>query len=169
MNVAEQQTFSFAGNFHAGERDISLQGISGVTDISVRDITEGMPLTESSERLDVLSPASWGKFAVWNDAEDNSKNVEWYFNLQDATHTWEIDYTVHGAIAFDKTYDRLYWNIFSGYMVPIEHAQATVTLPEMVPANEINETYYRTFGNVSSSAGTYANGIFTITDDNFAS
>jgi uncharacterized membrane protein YgcG len=173
IDVTEQQTYSFTGNFHAGERDILLQKISGVTDFSVTDVTTGVPLTESSARLDILTSSSWGKFAVWKNSDLNSQSVEWYFNLQNATHTWAVSYKVHGAIEFDKPYDRLYWNIFSGYDVPVEHADASVVLPEAVPPANISETYYRSNSatvptDASSTQPSYANDTFIFTADSFA-
>ena len=169
IDVTERQTLAFTGNFHAVERDISLKDISGATNISVADITTGEPLTESSGRLDVLDPASWGKFAVWKDTNSNAEDVEWYFNLENATHTWAVSYKVHGAIAFDQSYDRLYWNVFSDYTVPVERADVSVILPEAVPATAINETYYRTFPpTASGTVPSYASGTFAFSADAFA-
>lgn len=169
IDVTEVQTFAFTGNFHAGERDVLLKKINGVTDFSVTDVTTGIPLTESHSRLNILDSSSWGKFAVWKNSDLGSESVEWYFDLQNATHTWAISYKVHGAIEFDKPYDRLYWNIFSGYDVPIDHASVSVILPDAVPASGVSETFYRTsLDAASGTQSSYANSTFTFAADSFA-
>ena len=50
---------------------------------------------------------------------------------------------IHGGIGFYPKNDELYWNIFSGYDVPVDQVSATVRLPAIVPKYQISVTAYR--------------------------
>jgi len=141
VSVEERQAFNFIGNYHAAERDISLNKIGAITDLAVRDGVTGQPLARSSLRLDPLNPSSAGKYAVWS--EDGFQKVEWYYNLADTDHEWIIDYKVHGAILFEPNDDRLYWNVFSDYTVPVDAASASIILPQDVPSSTVLLAAYR--------------------------
>ncbi len=170
LRVTETQTFAFNGSFHAADRDISLQKVSGITDVSVTDVTTGQRLTQVASPINgITDPSAWGKFAVWKDTNANTEDVEWYFNLDNATHTWAVSYTVHGAVEFDQAYDRLYWNVFSGYSVPVERATVNVTLPQAVPDAAVSETSYRTSVQTAQDAKpSYAAGTFSFAAGGFS-
>ena len=53
IDVTEVQTFAFTGNFHAGERDVLLRKVSGVTDFSITDVTTGNFLAAIGELVDL--------------------------------------------------------------------------------------------------------------------
>ena len=56
-------------------------------------------------------------------------------------HVYAIRYTTDRQIGFFKDFDDLYWNVTgTGWMFPIEHAEATVHLPE--PARITQYAYY---------------------------
>lgn len=167
LDIEEKQTFNFRGNFHAGERDIALKGISGISDIQVIDETTGAQLIYSNRRMDnILNPGSWGYYAVW--WENGSQKVEWYFNLADTNHTWIIRYKVHGAIEFRNDYDRLYWNIFTNYDVPVDSADVSVVLPQTIQNQDAKLASYRnsTDSPISSSFSS-ENSSFNFSGNNF--
>ncbi|MHB8660799.1 MAG: DUF2207 domain-containing protein [Minisyncoccota bacterium] len=146
VNVQEKQTYGFVGEYHLGWRSIPHKGVDAITNVSVIDDATEQPLTYSSTRLDKNDPASWGKYTVYeqNDATD----IEWYYDLsktpESSSHTWTLNYTLHGALGFYSDHDELYWNLFTDYSVPVDAAEAYVHLP--APAINPTEKLYRTSG-----------------------
>jgi hypothetical protein len=128
IDVTETEKFNFIGEYHQGYRTILKQRIGPITDITVTDGQTGRPLTEVSHALNKTDPASFGRYTV-SDSGD-AKNIEWYFDAKDTTHEWIIHYKVHGALSFLADHDELYWNLLTGFSVPIQSATATVHLPE---------------------------------------
>lgn len=141
VDVEEQQTYVYSGNFHSGLRSISTKGSDQISNIEVIDGETNLPLEFSSEQLDKLNPSSWGKYTVFK--ESGFKNIEWYYNLENTTHEWIIKYRLHGAIEFNKTGDRFYWNIFTDYDVPVNNSQVNVVLPGPASTEEIAQYSYR--------------------------
>ncbi|MBI3589022.1 MAG: DUF2207 domain-containing protein [Candidatus Liptonbacteria bacterium] len=140
-NVEEKQTFNYLGEFHAGWRNIPLTKVDAITDISVIDGATGQPLKYSPSRLDKLEPSNWSKFTYFRERGD--QNIEWYYNLKDTTHLWILKYKIHGSIEFNKDKDRLYWNIFSAYKVPVLFAQVSVSLPKKLEETDVTFDAYR--------------------------
>jgi uncharacterized membrane protein YgcG len=57
--------------------------------------------------------------------------------------TYELVYTTTREIGFFADHDELYWNVTgSGWLFPIAHASATVTLPSGIPAASIQHEGY---------------------------
>jgi uncharacterized membrane protein YgcG len=53
-------------------------------------------------------------------------------------HTYTITYTTDRQLGFFSDHDELFWNVTgNGWIFPMEHASATVHLPEKIPANEV--------------------------------
>jgi uncharacterized membrane protein YgcG len=60
-----------------------------------------------------------------------------YF-LPPGEHTYTIAYTTDRQLGFFREHDELFWNVTgNGWIFPIEHASATVRLPENIQANEV--------------------------------
>lgn len=58
-------------------------------------------------------------------------------------HSYVLRYQANREIGFFKDYDELYWNVTgSGWVFPIDHAGAIVTLPAGVPAGKIHVEGY---------------------------
>lgn len=67
----------------------------------------------------------------------------WVPGAVDAVKTVVIAYTVRGAILFFNDHDELYWNVTgTEWPVPIQHAQAVVTLPAAAKGAGINYTAF---------------------------
>lgn len=141
INVEERQTFEYVGLFHAGWREIPLNKIDAITDISVIDGETGLEFKRSFKRLDKLDSENWGKFATFQ--KNGKQNIEWYYNLKDTEHEWILKYKVHGAIEFQKENDRLYWNVFTNYSVPVEYSKVVVVLPEEISEDSAFINSYR--------------------------
>lgn len=140
FDVQEKQTYSFTGEYHQGWRSIPHNKISNITNIVVLDGENSQPLVYSPSRLEKTLPSSWGKYTYFT--QNNNTNIEWYYNAKDVDKTWILKYKISGGLAFNKANDQLYWNIFTGYQVPVQNALVNITLPQKNLA--VNYFSYRT-------------------------
>jgi uncharacterized membrane protein YgcG len=75
--------------------------------------------------------------------ENRSNGVRIYLGspkyfVQPGEHTYTITYTTDRQLGFFPDHDELFWNVTgNGWIFPIEHASATVHLPEKIHANEV--------------------------------
>jgi len=127
VQVTELMTMLYNGPFHSMWRVLPKDGVTAVRDISIYDASAGEEFIRSHEALDVDDPTSWRKFYVSED--DTSTNVEWYYQTDDRVHTWRLRYTLHGAVAYYADRDELSHSFFSGFDVPVDTVEATVSLP----------------------------------------
>ena len=66
--------------------------------------------------------------------------------LPHGVHTFVLVYTTSRQIGFFADHDELYWNVTgNGWELPIEHASATVVLPEAVPRDRVHLEAYTGF------------------------
>ncbi len=162
-DVQERQTFAFTGTYHQAVRSIPLSGLYDISDISVSEGNGGRPLTYSEDRLDKTLPGSWGKYTTYR--SEGIQYIEWYYNQADAEHTWTVSYRVSGNMRPGKPYDRIYWNIFSGYDVSVDRSEVTVRLPK--PARDLQLKAYRTSGSAVDLNKLPDGTIATISAQNF--
>lgn len=123
IDVDEYQRFEFVGNYHNAFRQIPLDKLDGITDIQLYDGNTPHPFSSY--------------------IKSGQQYIEWHYDLTDTVHEWQLHYKVHGAIQFGKQQDRLYWDIFSGYDVPIEASSVTIVLPGSFTASDIAFASYR--------------------------
>jgi len=140
VRVEESQTYHFQGEYHQGNRNISLSGVDVIDTVSVKDMDTGQLFVYSNSRLDKTDPSSYGHYATYR--ENGKFIIEWYYATLDTTHTWMLQYTLHGAVNFLDDKDELYWNLFTEYGVPVRAVQATVILPEDFPSTTIQALWY---------------------------
>lgn len=58
-------------------------------------------------------------------------------------HTYKISYTTNRQLGFFADHDELFWNVTgNGWGFAIEHASATVRLPENIPADQVHLSGY---------------------------
>lgn len=142
FTVEERQIYNYKGNFHQAFRIIPFNKFDLISDILVIDGKTNRSLNYSGSKLNKLSPSSWGKFTYYK--ESGYQYIEWYYNLTDTTYEWIVKYKVHGGLEFNKVSDRLYWNIFSNFDVPIKSAQVNIFLPGNFAAEQVPIYAYRT-------------------------
>lgn len=149
FDVEEKLSYDFTGDFHAADRIIHLDKIDAITDIEVIDTQSGKPLkyVSSYKRLDHLNSSNWGNFVYFK--ENGKQVIDWYFNLSDTKHEWIVKYKVHGGIGFFSDHDELYWNLFSGYDVPVSKSEAYVYLPQSADIKELEANFYANIKTVS--------------------
>ncbi len=141
VRVEEYQKFLFSGTFHQGWREIPLKHISEISDISVFDSKNQKELEYSRGRLNKENENSWGKYTTFK--ENGKQIIEWYYNASNEEREWVIRYTVHGSIQFLREQTRFYWNVFTGYTVPIKSSTIVVKLPNEIDASGIVLSSYR--------------------------
>ena len=74
--------------------------------------------------------------------------------ISPGTHTYIIKYKTNRLVGFFKEHDELFWNVTgNGWIFPIIHASAVVTLPADIPLNKIKLDGYT--------------GVFNSQDKNF--
>jgi uncharacterized membrane protein YgcG len=128
VQVKETQAYRFEGEYHQGNRSIPLRGVDMIDAASVRDADTGRSLVYTASRLDKTNPSSYGQYTTYR--ENGKFVIEWYYDARDTTHTWTLQYTLHGAISFLDEKDELYWNLFTEYQVPVKEVKALVILPQ---------------------------------------
>ena len=63
--------------------------------------------------------------------------------LASGEYTYALTYTANREIGFFADHDELYWNVTgNGWLFPIAHATATVTLPENIPVSSLRMDGY---------------------------
>jgi len=136
--------------------------IDAVTNVAVIDAATDEHLAFSSSRLDKTNPSSWNKYTTWSSGGE--EHIEWYYNLAQSSdqtrHTWILSYKVHGALAFYKDHDELYWNLFTNYSVPVDHVTAEITLPGNVTAPQ--SSFYTTANHQYQSSHTGRQFTFSV-------
>jgi uncharacterized membrane protein YgcG len=94
--------------------------------------------------VEVSRDAQPEKFHV----EDQSNGERIYVGdekviVQPGEHTYALVYTANREVGFFADHDELYWNVTgTGWLFPIAHASATVTLPENIPVSSVQMDGY---------------------------
>ena len=58
-------------------------------------------------------------------------------------HEYRLRYQTTRQLGFFKDFDELYWNVTgNGWMFPIDHAGASITLPELVENRDLRTSFY---------------------------
>lgn len=141
FDVSETQTYLFHGVYHQGYREIPFRKIDAVTSVRVFD-EMGKPLSFSRRRLEKTDPNSWGKYTTF--PQNGNQVIEWYYDAKDEKRTWRLDYRIVGGLEFLRDTDRLYWNLFTNYSVPVVRASVTVVPPTGALFSDEKLTAYRT-------------------------
>lgn len=68
-----------------------------------------------------------------------SENVR----LSPGQYTYRLSYKTTRQIGFFDDYDELYWNVTgNGWMFPIDHASATISIPESIDSSDFRTAFY---------------------------
>lgn len=127
LRVVETQVIDFQGGpFHEGFATIPLENTDGITDVSVSE--NGIPYKEGSN-----GP---GYFVTSNDG--NTLTVDWGMNsTTDETRTFQLAYTVHGAVRQYASGDILRYGLIALSSgdddFTIYSSKATIHLPDGGP------------------------------------
>ncbi|MGI6627690.1 MAG: DUF2207 domain-containing protein [Bacillota bacterium] len=97
MDVVETRTFNFRGSFSWVIQDLSLAGSSGITNIQISENGRAYALAESGAGTYSYRQAG------------NKLEVTWRFSASDDTRTFDLSYTVKGAVVSHLDVAELYW------------------------------------------------------------
>ncbi|HVU79880.1 MAG TPA: DUF2207 domain-containing protein [Candidatus Paceibacterota bacterium] len=136
VSVEETQTYAFSGIYHQADRSIPLSGLDTITDVEVVDASTGQSLSYAASKLDKNLPSSWNRYTVYY--QNGKTYIEWYYDLSltpdPSSHAWIVRYKLHGALAFYREHDELYWNLFTDYDVPVDAVDVLIRLPGEITA-----------------------------------
>lgn len=122
LQVVERQQIQFtSGSFTFGYRDIPLDKTEGITGVSVSEPGVGAYSESGSGQARTFTVTNQG----------DSLYVKWYFPpTENASRTFDVAYTVHGALRIHDTGDKLQWFPFAtDRAFGIREASAKVILP----------------------------------------
>lgn len=130
--VLERQRLRFQGAYHGLSREVSLERVSSITEVSV---SEG----GRAYRQGYNQP---GTFAVTS--ADRMLVVQWWFqDTRDPVRTYELRYRVSGGIRVYPAQDQLFWKaVPAGLRGPVDRAGGVVRLPTAVPAGQLVAAAY---------------------------
>jgi uncharacterized membrane protein YgcG len=137
VNVSETQAIQFSGTYQQGYRLVPLDHATGVTDVSVDEITDGrsIPYVRGAGQPGTYS-ASTG---------DDGLEIDWWFPATtNATRTFVVRYTVSGAIRIYDAGDQLQWRaIYADRDGAIGASTVTVHLPSDAAPTTVQSAWYR--------------------------
>lgn len=123
LQVLERQTIRFvSGTFSFGFAVIPLDKTDGITNVSVTE-PGGMVYEERGYSTE--------PYTFFTNRNGNDLEIEWHFPpLREETRTFDLAYTVHGALRVYDTGDKLQWIAIDNERdFPIEAASVAVVLP----------------------------------------
>ena len=150
LNVTEQLTIGFAGQWNGIVRDLSLQHNTAQGRRTKLDVTIGYITDENGERL-----------RVEESGKDNgrTRSLKIYIpGASNADRTIIIRYRVANAIRFffadseEGALDELYWNVTGdSWTMPIDSVHARVVLPDDVAPTQ-TAAYTGAYGSIATDA-----------------
>jgi uncharacterized membrane protein YgcG len=143
--VTEHITLVFVGQWHGIHRSIPIEypGPNG---------------TNYELYLDVksVSDSEAGKLKYESSVAHGERDLKIYIpDAVDTTRTVQITYGVRNGMRFFDAHDEFYWNVTGNdWPVPIDHAAATVRLPEEVAGSLSAQAFTGVYGSTLRDAST---------------
>jgi len=131
LQVVERQAITFtSGTFTFGYREIPLDKTEGIYDVSISEPGRGQ------YSFDYSGDA----YTYYTEPQGDNLYIKWFFPpTADTTLTFDLAYTVAGAIRIHDEGDRLQWfAIGDGFDFPIKASNVVVTLPRGADFLEID-------------------------------
>jgi len=147
--VVERISLVFVGEWHGIHRTIPIEypgpnGTNYELFLDVKGVTDG----------------SGAKLKYESSTTNRSRDLKIYIpDAADATRTVEITYSVRNGTRFFKDYDEFYWNVTGNdWPVPIDHASATVRLPESAAGSLRAQAFTGVYGSTQRDATANVDG-----------
>ena len=152
VTMTEARTYEFEDDFSWANYTLDRRGFKDVTDISVRD--------ESTTYVHKDTEAP-GTFRVtYNEKEINLK---WFFQAEDVTRTFTIEYTLRGALAIGTEWTEFFWNFIGDeWKKTTQHATVRLYLPTPVGQDSLY-SWIRTM-NTNTTLEQKRDGLFVTVD-----
>lgn len=122
LRVVERQRIRFtSGSFTFGFRDIPLDRTEGISQVSMSEPGVGAYADASNSQ----------PYTFKTSRQSGSLVIDWYFPpTENAVRTFDLSYTVHGALRIHDSGDKLQWFAFpTDRAFGIQEASAKVVLP----------------------------------------
>lgn len=136
VNVTETQAIQFTGTYQQGYRLVPLDRATGSRDVSVDEVINGrsVPYARGSGQPNTYA-ASTGADGL---------QIDWWFTpTTNALRTFEVRYTVTGAVRLYDAGDQLQWRaIYADRDGAIAASTVTVHLPVDLDANAFKSAWY---------------------------
>ncbi len=146
--VTEKLTLRYTGGpFTFVFRDLPNRRLDEIRDISVREGDRAYRQVSDEESREPFT------FSVFR--EDGAQRVRWvYPETVGGTRSFELRYTVLGAVRRSSNADELWWSmVFPEREVPVEQAQGRIRLPVSVPAAQLEASAPDVSGEVMVQPG----------------
>ncbi len=147
--VTERITLVFVGEWHGIHRTIPIE-------------YPGPNRTNYELYLDIKSvtDGEGGSLKYESSVSNGSRDVKIYIpDAVDTTRTVEIVYHVRNGTRFFKDYDEFYWNVTGNdWPVPIDHAAATVHLPDAAAGSLRAQGFTGVYGSTERDASAKVEG-----------
>jgi len=147
--VTERITLRFDGEWHGIRRTIPIEypgpdGTNYELFLKVISVTDG----------------SGGKLKYGSSTSNGARDLKIYIpDAVDVTRTVEIAYRVRNGTRFFKDYDEFYWNVTGNdWPVPIDHAAATVRLPDSAAGSLRAQAFTGVYGSTQREATSKVGG-----------
>ena len=147
--VTERISLVFEGEWHGIHRTIPIEypGPSGTNYelfLDIKSVTDG-----AGSKLKYESSVAKG-----------SRDLKIYIpDAVDTTRVVEIVYRVRNGTRFFRDYDEFYWNVTGNdWLVPIDHASATVRLPDSANGSLRAQAFTGVYGSTQRDATAKVNG-----------
>ena len=173
MDVSEQITYRFNGEFHGVFREITLEDRDDI------DLCKSNPSLQCGgfefliveDALDGEGNSLEGQYKQFevDDSYERRHRVEWEFspsgtNFDDETFTWTINYKVYGSLGYFDDYDLFYWNaLFSDRAEVVENFNLDVHFPSDINFDEDN---LKVFGSDFDYFSSYSLNTLNLTSEN---
>ncbi|MGD8814887.1 MAG: DUF2207 domain-containing protein [Anaerolineales bacterium] len=147
LQIVERQTITFtSGTFTFGYREIPLDKTEGITNVAVSQMGVG----------GYSYGYSGNPYTFYTETEGGHLNIRWYFpQAANTTMTFDISYTVLGAIRIHDDGDRLQWFAIDNIRdFPIMASNVTITLPSGARFLEVDSAGARVAWEVSADEKT---------------
>ena len=126
--VEETQEIVFtSGQFRFGYRNIPMDRLEDITDVSVR---------EGDRQYD---RGRGGNYTFQTFVEDGDFQIRWYFPpTSNSSHTFVLRYTVKGGLRYYEDGDQLYWKaVYADRDFPVYSSTVRVELPDAAASGPV--------------------------------
>ncbi|MBS1271722.1 MAG: hypothetical protein MAGBODY4_00854 [Candidatus Marinimicrobia bacterium] len=128
VDLTEARVYTFEEEFSWANYTIRKSGFTELTDISIRD-AQGKYVNENTEE-----PRT---FMVTTNEEEI--NLKWFYEAEDETRRFTIDYTIHGALAVGPEWTELFWTfIGDSWKKTTQQASVRILLPGDVGKDSVH-------------------------------
>ncbi len=137
VDVVETQTIRFTGTYRQGYRLVPLDRTTGSSNVSVAELINGqsVPYTLGSGQTNTYSASTTA----------DGLQIDWWFQpTTDASRTFQVRYTVNGAVRIYDAGDQLQWRaIYADRDGAVGASTITVHLPVDGDASTVKSAWYQ--------------------------